>query len=69
MKLYDLPRPSRIQLPNGEASDGSRYITFCSIDGMYSKCVTEKGALCLIAAWTELEKNAKGDWQLAVPKG
>jgi len=54
MKLYDIPKNSKIMC---EASDGSKYIIFDHIDGMYSYCVTEKGAVVHLGACTELKKK------------
>ena len=54
MKLYEIPRDSKIKC---ECSDGSKYITFHRIDGMYSFCSTEKGGICHLFAGTELEKE------------
>lgn len=51
MKLYEIPNKSKIFC---EASDGSKYVTFDHIDGMYSYCETEKGAVVHLGASTEL---------------
>jgi hypothetical protein len=51
MKLYDIPEKSKIYT---EASDGSTYVIFDHIDGMYSYCVTEKGAVVHLSASTPL---------------
>lgn len=37
--LYQIPKDSKIYV---EASDGSSYVTFHDVDGMYSYCTTEK---------------------------
>lgn len=52
MKLYNLPRGSRIFC---ECSDGSAYVVFDHVDGMYSYCETEKGAVVHLSAATKLE--------------
>jgi hypothetical protein len=48
MKLYDVPRDSRIQL-----SDGTQ-LNFKRIDGMYSLCLTDDNEPVHVAAWTEV---------------
>jgi hypothetical protein len=48
MKLYDVPRDSRIQL-----SDGTQ-LNFKHLDGMYSLCFTDYDEPVHIAAWTEV---------------
>lgn len=52
MKLYDLKQGSKIFC---ECSDGSAFVIFHHIDGVYSYCETEKGGVAHLAAWTELE--------------
>jgi hypothetical protein len=52
MKLYEIPERSKIFI---ESSDGSSYLFFAHIDGAYSYCITEKGGVAHLAAWTELE--------------
>ena len=42
MKLFEIPRKSKVYC---SASDGSEYVMFEKIDGMYSYCVTEKGSI------------------------
>jgi hypothetical protein len=49
MKLYDVPRNSRIRL-----DDGSE-LNFKRIDGMYSLCLTDDNEPVHVAAWTEVE--------------
>ena len=54
MKLYEVPRDTRVVLPNGIEVD------FHHIDGMYSYCVDDDGDVIHLAAWTEVtvkEKN------------
>ena len=48
MKLYDVPRDSRIQLSNGME------LNFKRIDGMYSLCLTDDNEPVHVAAWTEV---------------
>jgi hypothetical protein len=50
MKLYEVPRNSRIKV----IDDGEEY-NFRSIDGMYSYCTNDKGDVVHIAAWTEVD--------------
>jgi hypothetical protein len=52
MKLYEIKRGSKLY---EETDDGSKVITFDTIDGMYSHCTTEKGNVLHIGASTELE--------------
>lgn len=56
-KLYDIPQGSKIYV---ESSDGSTYITFHHLDGMYSYCTTEKGAVVHLGATCPLEKHRDG---------
>jgi hypothetical protein len=48
MKLYDVPRDSRIRL-----DDGSE-LNFKRLDGMYSLCFTDDNEPVHIAAWTDV---------------
>ncbi len=48
MKLYDVPRNSRIKIEGQE-------LNFRSIDGMYSYCTTDSDEVVHLAAWTEVE--------------
>lgn len=54
MKLWDIPRESKI-VADG-ISDGSTYIMFHHIDGMYSYCTTEKGGVIHLSAATPLKQ-------------
>lgn len=40
MKLYDIPKGSKIFC---DVSDGSKFVIFDHLDGMYSHCTPEKG--------------------------
>lgn len=55
MKLYELPRESNAKIMV-EVSDGSSYVIFDHIDGMYSYCATEKGGVVHLSASTPLKK-------------
>jgi len=48
MKLYDVPRNSKIKI-------GDNILDFKSIDGMYSLCYTEDGEPIHPVCWTEVE--------------
>ena len=51
MKLYEIPRESKIY---GKLDDGSEYLIFHYIDGMYSSCTTEKGGITQIHVMEDL---------------
>lgn len=63
-KLLDLPRSKKgikIYLDEGgEITDGSAYINFHHIDGLYSYCVTEKGGYIHLHAMTPIHKYKDG---------
>lgn len=48
MKLYDVPRNTRIKV-------GDQELLFHHIDGMYSFCTDEKGLVHHIVAWADVE--------------
>lgn len=48
MKLYDVPRNTRIKVDGQE-------LLFHRIDGMYSLCTDEKGFMYHPAAWADVE--------------
>ena len=48
MKLYEVPRNTKINSPLG-------ILNFSHIDGMYSYCVNEKNEVVHLAAFTEVE--------------
>lgn len=48
MKLYDVPRNSRIRLDDGME------LNFRRLDGMYSLCLTDNNEPVHLAAWTEV---------------
>lgn len=52
-KLHEIPQGSKIMC---ECSDGSSYIIFNKIDGMYSHCTTEKGGVMNLDASMLLKK-------------
>lgn len=49
MKLYEVPRNSRIGL-----SDGSE-LNFSRVDGMYSFCTDDDGNVVHLAAWSDVQ--------------
>ena len=55
MKLYEVPRDTRVVL-----SDGME-VNFQHIDGMYSYCTDDKGEVIHLAAWTDVEIKDKKD--------
>jgi len=57
MELQDIPEKSKIYT---EVSDGSSYIIFHHLDGMYSYCETEKGGYINLKFNTPLEKYKDG---------
>ena len=60
----DLPRSEkgiRIYLPDdAELEDGSNFINFYHLDGMYSYCKTEKGGLIHLSGLTPLVEYKDG---------
>lgn len=61
MKLYDIPEDSKIILSEDQTcSDGSKYIIFRHIDGMYSYCETEKGGVIHLSAAAPMVKVEGG---------
>ena len=48
MKLYDVPRNSRVELVSGQQ------LNFERIDGMYSYCTDDEGKVWHIPATTEV---------------
>lgn len=57
LKLHEIAEKSKIY---EESSDGSEFIIFHHIDGMYSYCVTEKGAPVHLSAVTPLVVHEDG---------
>jgi hypothetical protein len=59
MKLYEVPRDTRVRLLGGTRHpyrpDPGVEVMFHHIDGMYSYCVTDAGEVVHPAAWTEVE--------------
>jgi hypothetical protein len=51
MKLNEIPKQSKIFC---EVSDDSKYVTFDHLDGLYSYCVSEKGAVIHLSRFTPL---------------
>ena len=61
MKLYDIPEDSKIFLSKEQTcSNGSTYIIFRHIDGMYSYCDTEKGGVIHISAGAPMKAVEDG---------
>lgn len=52
MKLYDVPRNTRIVVTDG---DDKYFYHFHHIDGAYSYCKDDDGNVVHLAAWTEVE--------------
>lgn len=55
--LYEIPRESKIY---AELSDGSTWLTFNHLDGMYSYCTTEKGGAVHLSVGTQLVEYKDG---------
>lgn len=53
MFLHEIPKKSKIKC---DCSDGSEYVTFHHVDGLYSYCTTDKGAVVHLNILTPLEK-------------
>lgn len=56
-KLFEIPEKSKIY---EKVSDGSTYIIFHHLDGMYSYCTTEKGSIIHLAGFTPLKSYKDG---------
>lgn len=54
IKLHELEPRKKIKI-FCECSDGSTYVEFVKVDGMYSVCETEKGGLAHLSVVTPLE--------------
>lgn len=52
MKLYDVPRETRIKLDDGR---GGLLLNFHHIDGAYSLSTDDEGNVYHLQAWTEVE--------------
>lgn len=63
-KLYELERDKGVKIFSDGIFDGSKYIVFGHIDGMYSYCTTEKGGVIHLSASTPL-KSVKGGYRIA----
>lgn len=61
MKLHEIPRKSIIEC---ECSDGSAFVTFRRLDGMYSYCETERGNPAHLSRFAELELLENGHYKL-----
>jgi hypothetical protein len=60
--VKDLVRGARILC---ECSDGSEYVTFNHIDGMYALCTTEMGGLANIYIFQQLELTSENTYPLS----
>jgi len=49
MKLYDVPRNTRVTMP------GVGEFNFHHIDGMYSYCTDDEGGIFHMRAWADVE--------------
>lgn len=57
IKLYDIPRHSKIY---EKVSDGSDYFIFHYEDGTFSYCVSEKGEICYLIMTQKLIEYKDG---------
>ena len=55
MRLYEVPRDTRVVLANGLE------VNFQRIDGMYSYCTDDDGDVIHLAAWTEVTIKEKAN--------
>lgn len=62
MKLYDVPRNSRIKVlsdikvpPGAPDIKVEQELNFSRVDGMYSYCTTDAGEVVHLVAWAEVE--------------
>lgn len=62
MKLYDVPRHTRIRVtnkesppPEGLSVENGQELMFNHIDGMYSYCVDDHCNVVHLPAWTEVD--------------
>lgn len=65
MKLYDIPRESRIKAEtrNAEGEKIVDFIIFHKLDGMYSYCTVEgSNEVVHLSASQELKKSEEGDY-------
>lgn len=64
LHLHQLLRDAGVKLYVDGISDGSRFIVFHHIDGMYSYCKTEKDGLIHLSVMTPLLKREDGDYDI-----
>ena len=62
MKLYEVPRNSRIKVlsdikvpPGAKAIKSKDELNFSHVDGMYSFCTNDDGEVIHLVAWAEVE--------------
>ena len=60
-RLFDIKEGSKISC---EVSDGSTYVIFDHLDGMYSYCTIEKGGVLHLAGGTPLSE-VEGGYEIA----
>ena len=63
IKLYKIPRNSKIYI---KCSDGSSYLIFNRVVGMYSYCTTEKSNTIHLSVNTPLEEYEDG-YRIIIP--
>jgi len=59
-QLYDLPNTKEGTKIYTKCSDGSKYINFFHIDGMYSYCKSEKDNVINLHCGTPVEEHKDG---------
>ena len=62
MKLYDVPRNSKIRVlgdikipPAAQNIEEQEVLNFSHVDGMYSYCTRDNGEVVHLVAWAEVE--------------
>lgn len=60
-KLHKIPKNSILEISLG---DGSKYVRFDHVDGLYSYCVSEMGNVIHLYAGTTLEKVSDGKYRI-----
>ena len=65
VRLYDIPENSKIIC---NVSDGSTWVSFRHLDGMYSYCVSEKGNIYHLYAMSELTEVSPSVYTIMQPQ-